>query len=75
MYTLGYSFRPWKEAKSIADGPSILDYVRDTAKAHGIDKKIRYGHRVTPCVVVHPRREVDAGRRARRNTRARADHN
>lgn len=47
MYTLGYSFRPWKEAKSIADGPSILDYVRDTAKAHGIDKKIRYGHRVT----------------------------
>ena len=24
MYTLGYAFRPWKEAKSIADGPAIL---------------------------------------------------
>ena len=47
MYTLGYSFRPWKEAKSIADGSSILDYVRDTAKDHGIDQKIRYGCRVT----------------------------
>ena len=32
MYTLGYSFRPWEEAKSIADGPSILHYVRDTAR-------------------------------------------
>ena len=47
MYTLGYSFRPWKEAKSIADGSSILDYVRETAKDHGIDQKIRYGCRVT----------------------------
>ncbi len=31
MFTLGYSFRPWTEAKAIADGPSILDYVRETA--------------------------------------------
>jgi monooxygenase len=46
MYTLGYSFRPWKEAKSIADGPSILDYVRQTAKDNGIDGKIRFNHRV-----------------------------
>ena len=46
MYTLGYSFRPWKEVKSIADGPSILKYVQDTARDHGIDGKIRYGHEV-----------------------------
>jgi cation diffusion facilitator CzcD-associated flavoprotein CzcO len=47
MYTLGFSFRPWKEAKAIADGPSILAYLRDTAAAFGIDRRVRYGRRVT----------------------------
>jgi cation diffusion facilitator CzcD-associated flavoprotein CzcO len=46
MFTLGYSFRPWKAAKAIADGPSILEYVKDTAREHGIDRHIRFGHRV-----------------------------
>ena len=46
MYTLGYSFKPWVEAKAIADGPSILNYVRETAREHGIDRKIRLGHSV-----------------------------
>ncbi len=46
MYTLGYSFRPWEEAKSIADGPSILHYVQDTARRHGIEEQIRFDHRV-----------------------------
>jgi monooxygenase len=46
MYTLGYSFRPWREAKAIADGPAILNYVRATARDYGIDKKIRFNHRV-----------------------------
>src|SRR6478735_12477912 len=46
MYTLGYSFRPWKDAKAIADGPSILSYIREVASDHGIDRRIRYGHRV-----------------------------
>jgi monooxygenase len=46
MHTLGYRFRPWTEAKAIADGPSILRYVQDTAREHGIDEHIRYGHRV-----------------------------
>jgi cation diffusion facilitator CzcD-associated flavoprotein CzcO len=46
MYTLGYSFRPWRDAKAIADGPSILNYVRDTAHDYGIDRKIRFNHRV-----------------------------
>jgi monooxygenase len=47
MYTLGYAFRPWRDAKSIADGAAILDYVRQTARDHGIDEKIRFHHRVT----------------------------
>jgi cation diffusion facilitator CzcD-associated flavoprotein CzcO len=46
MYTLGYSFRPWREAKAVADGPAILRYIRETAADYGIDQKIRYGHRV-----------------------------
>ena len=47
IYTLGYPFRPWRGAKSIVDGPSILNYIRETAREYGIDRKIRYGHRVT----------------------------
>ena len=45
MYTLGYRFRPWREAKAIADGPAILKYIRETAEEYGIDRKIRYGHK------------------------------
>ncbi len=44
MYTLGYSFKPWTQAKAIADGPSILHYVRQTAKDHGVEPKIRFNH-------------------------------
>ena len=47
MHTLGYSFKPWTAAKSIADGPSILAYLRETAAQFGIDQRIRYQHRVT----------------------------
>lgn len=46
MFTLGYSFRPWTEAKSIADGPSILKYVKAAAKDGDIDRHIRFGHKV-----------------------------
>ena len=46
MYTLGYAFKPWTEAKAIADGPSILKYVRETARDFGIDRHIRFGHQV-----------------------------
>jgi monooxygenase len=46
MYTLGYSFRPWQDSKVIADGPSILHYVRETAAVFGIDQQIRFNHRV-----------------------------
>lgn len=46
MFTLGYLFKPWRDAKSIADGPSILRYIRDTASEFGIDNHIRCGARV-----------------------------
>ncbi|MFW2381085.1 MAG: flavin-containing monooxygenase [Acidimicrobiales bacterium] len=47
MHTLGYSFKPWKGEKTITDGPSIQDYVRETAREHGIDRHIRFNHHVT----------------------------
>ena len=47
MFTFSYPFRPWKNAnKVISDGASILEYLRDTAHEFGIDKKIRFQHRV-----------------------------
>lgn len=46
MYTLGYNFKPWPHAKAIADGPSIREYVRETARESGIDKHIRFRHSV-----------------------------
>ena len=57
MHTLGFSFRPWTDAKAIADGPSIRAYVADTAGEYGIDAHIRFGHRV------HRRRALDGGGR------------
>jgi len=47
MHTLGYSFKPWTDPKTIADGPSILSYLRETASEYGIDSKINYQHLVT----------------------------
>jgi monooxygenase len=46
MQTLGFCFRPWTGAKSIADGPDILQYLNDTAKKHNIGDQIHYGRRV-----------------------------
>ena len=47
MYTFGYKFKPWTEAKAIADGPSILKYIRETAAEHNLDRHIRFGHMVS----------------------------
>ncbi|MEW6272930.1 MAG: NAD(P)/FAD-dependent oxidoreductase [Thermodesulfobacteriota bacterium] len=44
MHTLGYRFKPWREAKAIADGPAILEYVKETAAEYGVDRHIRYRH-------------------------------
>jgi cation diffusion facilitator CzcD-associated flavoprotein CzcO len=46
MFTFGYSFRPWKGVRAVADGPAILNYLRETARAFGIDRHIRFRQRV-----------------------------
>ena len=46
MFTLCYPFRPWSRAQAIVDGASVLEYVRETAREHGIDRTIRFHHRV-----------------------------
>ena len=47
MHTLGFSFKPWKAAKSIADGPAILDYLEETVSEFGIKEKIKFNHLVS----------------------------
>ena len=47
MHTLGYEFRPWEADEAIADGPAIMQYLRDTVAEEGIGPHIRFGHRVT----------------------------
>ena len=69
MHTLGYRFRPWTEAKSIADGPSILRYVRDTARDGGIDRRIRFQHRVVSAEWSSAQARWTVERRARRRRR------
>jgi len=46
MLTMGYSFRPWTQPKTISDGADIRSYIEDTARESGIDRKIRFRHRV-----------------------------
>ena len=46
MFTLSYPFRPWSGSRAIVDGASILDYLRQTAREHGIEPHIRFRHRV-----------------------------
>jgi monooxygenase len=46
MHTLGYSFSPWKDGRAIADGPSILSYVRETGERYGVTERVRLGHTV-----------------------------
>jgi monooxygenase len=62
MFTLGFPFRPWTDARAIADGPTILRYVRETAAEFGIDRHIRFGRRVMAATWSSPdqRWEVEA---------------
>jgi monooxygenase len=46
MFTLGFRFKPWRSAKSIADGASIKEYITEAVVENGIDQHIRYRHRV-----------------------------
>ncbi len=42
MFTLGWRFEPWRDAKAIADGPAILDYIRHTSATYGVEQHITY---------------------------------
>jgi cation diffusion facilitator CzcD-associated flavoprotein CzcO len=46
MHTLGFDFKPWKESKSIADGPSILKYVKETTLEYELDKEVKFSHKL-----------------------------
>ena len=46
MFTFGFSWRPWPGDRALADGPSILDYLRTVATEYGVDELVRYRHRV-----------------------------
>lgn len=46
LFTFGFPFNPWRDRLSLADGPSILKYIKDTAAKFGIDEHIQYGAKV-----------------------------
>jgi cation diffusion facilitator CzcD-associated flavoprotein CzcO len=46
MHTLGFIFEPWREQKAIADGPSILKYLRKIVDERGIRDKIAFNRKV-----------------------------
>ena len=46
MHTLGYNFKPWTDPKAIADGPAILEYIRETAREYRVEERIRFRHRL-----------------------------
>ena len=46
MFTFGYRFKPWENPKSLSDGASIRNYLKETAEENGIDQHIRFGHKV-----------------------------
>ena len=46
MYTYSYSFKPWTEKSAIADGDTILNYIREAADEYDLNQHIRYNHKV-----------------------------
>src|SRR5579871_839404 len=46
LHTFGFPWRPWPERRPIADAPSILKYLRESASIYGIDKQIRFRHKL-----------------------------
>src|SRR5947209_12989346 len=54
MHTLGYAFKPWENAKAIADGESIREYIREAARDYGVESAIRFHHRVVSAAWTTP---------------------
>ncbi len=73
MHTLGYRFKPWTGAKAIADGSSILDYVRQTARENGIEQQDSLLPPRAAGRVVKRAGALDCRGRAHRQRRGRAD--
>ena len=48
MHTLGYRFKPWIHDKSIADGPSILEYINETIDENKLRDDILLNHSISP---------------------------
>ena len=46
MSTFGFNFKPWQEAKVLADGTSIKGYVSEVVDEYKLKEKIRFKHRV-----------------------------
>ena len=46
MYTYSYGFKPWVNKSAIADGGTILEYIRETADEYDLNQHIRYNHKV-----------------------------
>ena len=46
MFSFGYAFRPWHQPTVMGDGPTIRDYIADTAREFGVEKKIRFGMKI-----------------------------
>ena len=65
MLTFGYKFRPWQELKVLADGPSIRQYIADTAVEYGVDEKIHYGLKIVGADWSSGRASLDGDRGAR----------
>ena len=65
MFTLGYAWKPWTGEKAIADGASILEYVRETARENKVEEKIQLRPRGEARVVVERARPMDGRGRAR----------
>ena len=68
LHTFGYAFKPWLGDRALADGPSILRYLRETITEYGIEQNIRFGHKVREahwssddaCWTVHAEQGPDA---------------
>ncbi len=71
MYTMGYDSKPWGDAKAIADGDAILAYLQEAAAERGLERHIRFNHRVTAAAwnsdkarwTVEVNKRGDAGQR------------
>ena len=44
MHTLGFRFKPWIHDKSIADGPSIMEYLHETVNENRLNDNILLNH-------------------------------